>query len=180
MNDLEALRDGSQEAFQTIYLQWRKPLFGLMLKLIGSRHDAEDITQEVFVRLWEIHDQVDPSRNIKGLIYLIARQLALKLIRKRRLHESYTVGFDFDEINYEDSSDIVVAKEMELLKQIVISRMSSQRQNIWKMSEDGLAAGEIAGKMKLSTQTVYNQLSYIRSELRELLSLLIIFFSIPE
>lgn len=178
---LEALRDGSPEAYREVYLQWRKPLYGLLYKLTGSHEDADDVTQDVFIRLWENHHKVDPSRNIRALLYLIARQLALRLIKKRRIHENYTVDFEFDEINYEDSSDIIVAKEMELLKQIVLSRMSEQRRLIWQMnSEEGLSANRIAERLGLSVQTVYNQLSSARQELKELLACLLIFLSLSK
>jgi RNA polymerase sigma-70 factor (ECF subfamily) len=174
---LKALRDGSQEAYKTVYLQWRKPIYLLLLKLTGSDVDAEDITQDVFIKLWESREKVDPERDIRSLLYLIARRSAINYFDRKKTRDKFSRNCMFDEIDYENSYDIVVAKETELLKELALSRMSEQRSRIYRMNvEENLNAEEIAAKLGVSHGTVYNQISAAKKDLRELISLFMLLF----
>lgn len=174
---LNYLRLGSQEAYKTIYLRWRKPIYTLLLKLIGSKQDAEDITQDVFIKLWEYRGKVDPSKNIKTLLYLIARQSAIKHFEKHKAGKNYIHSAKLNELTVESSYDIIVAKELELLKEIALSRMPKQRSTIYRMSiEEGLKAEEIAEKIKISKESVYNQLSLARKDIKGIISLILLLF----
>lgn len=174
---LEALYHGDHEAFREVYLHWRKPIYGLLLKLTGSDEDAEDITQDVFIKVWENHSKVDPSKNIKSLLYLIARHMAINHFEKRKVRENYATSIDNTDVNFENSYDIIVEKETRLLMQVALDRMPRQRKTIYQMSyEEGLDAGQIAEKLAISKASVYNQLSAARKDLKELLTLFMVLF----
>jgi len=177
---LESLRLGSHNAYQTVYLHWRKPVYHLLLKLTGSPADSEDITHDVFIKVWENHEKVDPTKNIKSLLYLIARHSAIKHFDKQKARDNYVGMADKDDIDFESSYDIAVAKETELLKEAKLLRMSEQRRTIYLLSvEEGLSADQIAQRVGASKDTVYTQLSAAKKELHELLSLFMIFFVMP-
>lgn len=177
---LESLRLGSHGAYQTVYLHWRKPIYLLLLRLTGSEADAEDITQDVFIKVWENHHKVDPEKNIKSLLYLIARHSAIKHFDKRKARDNYSTQTTADEIDFESSYDIVVAKETALLKEAALSRMPQLRRRIYIMYvEEGLSAEEIAKRLDIKKETVYNNMSIVRKEFNELLALFMIFFILP-
>ena len=178
---LKRLKEGSKDAFQAVYLQWRKPVYLLLLKLTGSKADAEDISQDVFVKLWENHEKIDPAKNIKSLLYLIARQSAFNHFDRKKTRKSYSSNAtaNGNSVDYESASDIIVAKEIELLKQITLSRMSEQRRKMYIMSVDeNRGAAEIAQKLKVSKETVYNQISAAKKELRDIIAILLLFCTI--
>ncbi len=173
-NILEDLRNGSQDAFKSVYLHWRKPIYMLLLKLTGSDADAEDITQDVFIKLWENHHKVIPSKDIRSLLYVIARHSAYNHLDRKKTRYKYQGA---EEIDYENSYDIVVAKETELLKELALSRMSDQRRRIYRMNvEENLDAQHIADQLGLTRETVYNQVSAAKKDLRELISVFMLFF----
>lgn len=177
---LEQLRLGSHEAYQTVYLYWRKPIYLLLLKLTGSDEDAEDITQDVFIKVWENHHKVDPAKNIKSLLYLIARHSAIKHFDKRKARNNYSSQTIPDEIDFESSYDIIVAKETALLKEAALSRMPKLRQRIYVLYvEEGMSAEDIARRLDIKKETVYNNMSIIRKEFSELLTLFLILFVMP-
>ena len=68
-NILEALKNGSKEAFEAIYKQYAGKLYHFIITLShGNQYMAEKILQATFVKLWEIHPQVNPQKSI--LFYL--------------------------------------------------------------------------------------------------------------
>lgn len=174
---LASLRDGRQEAYKAVYLQWHKPVYMLLLKLTGSKSDAEDITHDVFIKLWENRHKVDPQRDVRALLYVIARRSALNHFDRRKTRDKYKRFVADDGVDYENSYEIVVAKETELLKELALSRMSEQRSRIYRMSvEENLSAAEIAEKLGISQGTVYNQISAAKKDIRELIALFMLLF----
>lgn len=171
---LQALRDGDHDAFRQVYVRWRKPIYNLLYKLTGSTTEADDITQDVFVNLWEIRTKIDPGKNIRTYLYLVARQSAIKHFQKQKARSNYATYTRFDDIDMNTSYDIIVAKEIELLKELALSRMPKQRQHIYNLYyNEGLTNDEIASQLQITKESVYNQLSIARRDLREILALVL-------
>lgn len=173
--DLEALRDGDPLMYDKVYLRWRKPIHMLLLKLTGSEAEAEDIAQDVFVSLWTTREKIDPSKDIRHYLYLMARQSAIKYFRKQKAKGNYLQSREWDNAGMSSSDDIVISKELELLKDIAISRMPEYRRNIFMLSHnENLSNGEIAERLHITKETVYSQLSIARKQIKELIQLAMI------
>ena len=177
---LQQLKDGDAKAYENIYVHWRKPIYNFLVKLIGSESDADDITQDIFVWLWESRSYIDPNKNFRAFLYLITRRMAIKHFMKRKVRNDYASSGDFNCIDNYTSEDIVIEKELELLKDIVIHNMQPQRRKIFEMSHNqGMSDTAIAKELNLSVQTVYNQLSRARKEIKELLAMICLFIGMP-
>lgn len=175
--ELEALREGNHNAYDNIYLQWRAPIFNLLRKLTMSSDEAEDITQDVFVNLWENRLKVDTTKHIKYYLYLIARQSALKYFRRQKAKGNYIISKEWAEVGPSTSEDIVIEKEIELIKRIVIERMPKQRRKIYEMAlDDGLSNEEISVRLGISKESVANQIWLARKDIKEVISLVVMLF----
>lgn len=69
-----------QRTFDEFYEQERDGLFGALCLITGNRHDAEEITQDSFVSLWEQWDRISTMENPTGYLY----RTALNAFRKRQ------------------------------------------------------------------------------------------------
>lgn len=175
--DLELLKEGDHRIYDKVYLQWRKPIYNLLHKLTLSEAEALDITQDVFVNLWENRGNIDPAKDIKYYLYLVARQSAIKYFRRQKARVNYFSRSVWDEIDPNSSEDIVIAKEVELLREITLGRMPKQRRRIYELSlKDGMKNDQIAKELNISKETVANQLAMARRDLREVLGLFLILF----
>ena len=79
--ELEKLRGGSLEALEAVFLDLRTPVFTVLLRLVRNRELAEDLTQEVFLRLW----QTPPGpeiRSPRAWLFRVAHNLALDALRR--------------------------------------------------------------------------------------------------
>jgi DNA-directed RNA polymerase specialized sigma24 family protein len=86
---LSRLRDGDHESFKTVYLHWRQPILRLVSGLTGSDAEADDITQDIFAALWYHREQIDPERNLRSFLFLVARRTAYKSIRSQQVRDRY-------------------------------------------------------------------------------------------
>ncbi|HSG97981.1 MAG TPA: sigma-70 family RNA polymerase sigma factor [Woeseiaceae bacterium] len=68
---IERCREGDREAFQALLVEYEKPVFNAAYRMLNSRDDAQDVTQTVFLKVFEHIDQFDPSRRFFSWIYRI-------------------------------------------------------------------------------------------------------------
>ena len=82
----EALADGSREALSECYRLWGPLVMGIASRSLGSRHDAEDVTQQVFVSAWQSRGTLRPSESAlpAWLIGIARRRVADEYARRAR------------------------------------------------------------------------------------------------
>lgn len=172
---LRRLREGDHESYRKVYLHWRKPIYKFVLNLIGDEEEADDITQEIFTVLWNYRQRIDPDRNIRAFLFLVARRAAYKSNRANQVRKRYANSVWREEIDHYTSHDIVVEKEMELLQKALLRRMPVGQRKIFEMNHnEGLSAEEIAERLGIKRESVYNQLSKARKTMRDTLLFLLL------
>ena len=172
---LHALRNGDHRAFQEIYLHYATPIKEFLTVLTRSEEDAREITQEIFVAIWEKHDQIDPQKSIKGYLYTIARNSALKLFERQKVRDKYVQANADASDDSIASDELMIAEETRLLIEIAISRMPAQRKKIFELNRnEGLKSSEIAEKLNLSRHTVDNHLAAAKKDIKEIIAAFIV------
>lgn len=175
---LKAFRDGSQEAYKEIYLRYKGPVESFIYKIIRSREVAEEITQDMFINVWEKRATIDPAKGIKSYLFTIAKNMALNHIEKEKVRGKYNNLIKYDIYRLPAESDeLIIAKEAELLTQIAIARMPEMRGKVFSYSHyEGLSNEEIAQKLKINKATVATHLSHARKELKNIFMLCLLMF----
>ena len=174
-------KEGDVEAFRDIYEKWRRPIFLFLRKMLASEDDAHDITQDVFSSLWEMREKIDTSKDIKALIFLLARRTTASYLRKIRSHDQYLSEQEYEVEYSKDSEDIVIEKEIELLMLYTLERMSETQRRVFEMSfYKGMSNAEIAEALQLSNGSVRVHLHEARKSIKNIILTLcmIIFFSL--
>ena len=64
--------------------QYLKPIYGFVFYYAKNRADAEDLTQEVFLRVWKNFKKIDPEKNLKAWLFRIAKNTALDWLKKKK------------------------------------------------------------------------------------------------
>lgn len=81
---LQLVMEGSTSAFNELYLRTKVGVYNKILRLLRNRSDAEEVLQEVYVRVWLRALQFEPCKGgVPGWINGIARNLALDLLRSK-------------------------------------------------------------------------------------------------
>ena len=167
------IADGDEQAFQDIFDHYKTGIYRFILNMTKSESEAEELTQEVFVKLWTHRESLRTVRNPGGYIYILARNKTINQLEKiandRRLRQNLWAQLDTlrnsteDEVQYRESSRAIDAAMQEL---------SLQKQRIFYMSRhQGLSHDEIARDLQLSRSTVKNNLvetlKWLRHKLKD-------------
>lgn len=167
---LGALRDGDHEAYNVVYRHYRDLIVNFLFKLLRSREDAEEIAQNVFMALWERRAELDPQKNIRTLLYTIARNAVMNQFKRQKVFEKYLKLSDADDTENLTAEDILIARERELLIEFTVGKMPSKRRKIYEMSRrENLSNEDIAQRLDTSRQNVANHLSQALRQIRHAL-----------
>lgn len=173
---IERLRAGDHQAFSQIFSAFYIPVRNFLNLLTHSMDDAEELGQEVFVKVWLNREKIDPSKSFRAYLYTIARHETYDFFKKQKLidADSYRAW----QADAEGSPDeVVIAKETELLINLAVSRMPRQRRRVFELSRmEGLSNEEIARRLNIRKNAVEKQLTYAMKDIRDLLTTFILLF----
>lgn len=170
------LREGNIDAFNEVFFSFGPAVMRFLTALTGSSDDAEEICQEVFVKLWLGHANIDPEKGIKAYLYTIARNESFDYFRrKRKVSDSHReIAFDVEEFS---SDQDVLVRETELLIRLAVNRMPEQRRRVFELSRyEGMTNDEIAAALHLRKNTVERHISFALKDIRKLLGVFISLF----
>lgn len=93
--------EGNQKAFESIVNRYAQPIFRFTYKLTDNKDRAHDITQETIIKLWRNIKKIDTSKNLRSLLFTIAKNTTLDYLRKNR-----NINFsEIDNIHDEDNDN---------------------------------------------------------------------------
>ena len=79
------IKSGDKEGLKDIYTAYLSYIYTIVYGIVNSKENAEDITSEFFIKLWEIADQYKPQSNgHKAYLATVARNMALDFLRKNK------------------------------------------------------------------------------------------------
>ena len=173
-------KKGDGRAFEQIVLQTERAVYNLALSIVKKKEDAEDVTQETYLRLWRAASELKLESSLKLYILRTARNLAFDLIRKNsKRDEIDTVILDAEgefEIDIADDSpdsrpdESYLRKiEKEVVRQSIEELPSAAREMIVLRDIEGLSYTEIAEMLGLAEGTLKSKLFRARERLRKII-----------
>ncbi|KPL07295.1 hypothetical protein AMJ86_04800 [bacterium SM23_57] len=164
-------RKGKTNAFDRLVQKYQKPVYFLVLKMLGNTADAEDVVQDAFVRAYRSLDRFDPDRPFQPWLYRIAMNLALTTINRRKRHATVTLEdaeliTDEVAVNPHDSSTEQLSHWAITMAQ---SLPEDQRAVLLLRIQEGLSYDQISEVLDIPRGTVMSRLNRARTKLRELL-----------
>jgi len=178
-----AVRDGSATAFEELVSRYQGRLMTILRHLVGNYEQAEDLTQEVFLRVYRARESYEPGAKFATWLYTIANRAAANALRNRsrrpekplQLHDSGPLGGHPLEMMLQASSGQMPARQLDKaeMREIVRMAMESladrQRMAVLLSKFEGMSYAEIGAVMDLSPQAVKSLLCRARENLREVL-----------
>lgn len=169
---LHAVARGDEEALARLYDQYRVILFGLLVRILGSREEAEDVLQDVFIQVWRRANDFDEARG-KPFTWLVTltRSRAIDRLRllgsRQRLAES--AGKDQADQVSDALSDTIQAGQREIVQKALAELPSEQKQALVLAYFEGLTQSEIASQLGTPLGTVKTRMRAGMNKLRSLL-----------
>ena len=139
---------GSLESFDRLVHLFHPRVFAFLLTLTRNRQDAEDLTQDTFVRAWRKLDRFDPSRPFLPWLLTIARRLSISMLRKKRPVPALELDTIIDPPNFSAGPDLWRTAEKHLSRDAFSALWLHYRQGL-TVSEVGGVLGKRAGAVKV-------------------------------
>ena len=161
---------GSHIAFKALFMRYYPKVRSFIMGLVKSESEAEDLTQEVFLKLWTHREKFCEVEVFGTYLYVLTKNTTFNYLRSRQNRQDSQgtewVEESTDTTPYEE----LVAKDLQLLIDMVVENMPPQRQMIFRLNrEAGLTNAEIAEKLQISKKTVENHLNLALKEYNYLL-----------
>ncbi len=166
---IDGLRRRDEAALAALYDRYSRPAFSLALKLLGSQEQAEDVLQEVFLKLWNRPELYTPERG-RFLPWLlgVVHHRAIDVLRSQAAESRRRVGGDSQELILELSADhhhltdpaeqVVVGLEVQAVER-ALRRLPREQQEALVLSLlGGLTHTEIAERLGEPLGTVKTRL----------------------
>lgn len=175
---VEAFRKGDEKAFEEIVRRYQRQVANIIYLTLGNREEVDDLSQEVFVRMFRSLNRFEFDSSLYSWIYRIAVNLCIDEIRKKRIRKLIPLDF-FTEKKLEGEkrskesstgSDELLLKEKQEIVRSALDKLSPVHRTVILLREyQDLTYGEIAKTLRISPQAVKSRIFRAREELRDLL-----------
>lgn len=150
-------------------------------QLLKSEEDAEDIAQDIFVKLWENPDLWMSREKLDSYLYTVVRNHIYNFLKHKSVELDYlemaAEKMRIAELDLPKPDDELRLHELELLVQMTLERMPEQRRRVFSMSrKDGMTAQEIALKLNVSVRTVEQHIYKAIQDLKKIVLFLFFFY----
>lgn len=169
---LRRLKAGEEKAFETLFWTYNSQVYHFINSFVYDKSLAEDLTQNVFLKIWEKHESIDPELGIAAYLFTIARHFVFKETETRLSHRAELHGeiMDISDESQEERKHEVNSL-LEYIEQL-IEKLPPARREIFRLSRfEQLSNKEIAQRLSISEKTVETQLyrsfQFLRSNLPE-------------
>lgn len=173
---------GDTQAFEKLIIQYEKKVYNICFHMFKNEHDSYDVSQEVFIKVYQSLDKFDFKSSFSTWIHRIAVNACIDEIRKRKRKESKTESIDN---TYDNESrtiqkqyvDKTLTPEENVLKK---ERINDIKQALDQLKEDhrmiiilrdvkGYSYEEISNILDCSLGTVKSRIARARSNLKEII-----------
>lgn len=158
---ISKIKSGDKEAFSELYRIYYPKIYSFVDKILKNKTLAEEITQEVFFRLWVNHQSLDEKMSYDSYFFTIARNISMDIYRKNMIETNYqNYQSKSAEPHANDTASQINFSDLQMLIDEAVDQMPQQQQLVFRLSRtDGLLNEEIAQKLGISKRTVEKHIS---------------------
>jgi RNA polymerase sigma-70 factor (ECF subfamily) len=149
---LQLVADGDRPAYQYLFETYWNQVFGACLHLTKSPEQAKDLTQDIFLKIWDHRQKLPAVRNFDSYIYTIARNMVRDQLRTAIFRESNREFLQqYFSAKGISPQEILEEKQLSEKMKTAISSLPLKLQQVFTLSQlEGLSHKEIAGRLEIS------------------------------
>lgn len=176
VNIINNIRKGDEKAFETLFRSYYDQLLKYSREILKDHDAAEEVTEEIFVHLWENRDKLRIDTSLRAYLFRCAYNRCINHLRHLKVQDKYRLFFQHhitpDAVSSEYSFDYPLAalinKEIENLVERSVQNLPLQCREIFKMSRyEDMRNHKIAERLGLSVSTVKTQISRALVKIRK-------------
>lgn len=168
---IHRLNQGNQRILKYLFDHYYSVLVVYSMKFVMSREVAEEIVQELFVRLWQNMESLKIEKSLEGYLLAAARNRSINYLKSKYARIRFA-GEDAlaQRPNHSTAEEDITAAELKEAIHEAIDSLPAKCRIIFNLSRNaGLSCDEIAGQLNISRKTVQAQIGIAIKKLREYL-----------
>lgn len=178
---LYELSQGNELAFTKLYNEYKNVVFSTALKITKSRMLAEEVVQDVFLKIWQNHENLAEITNIENYLFIISRNHIFDMIKKIARDTSLVVDSNYKSTSTNDTEDAIKDDQYNIILNQIVDQLPPQQQKIYKMAKwDGLSHQKIGEDLGISTETVKKHmaqaLKFVRTKISPYMNMFMTLF----
>jgi RNA polymerase sigma-70 factor (ECF subfamily) len=167
---LHLLSQGSEYAFTQIFDHYRGSVYGTAFKFLKSQEAAEEIVQEIFLKLWIKRTEIPSIQNFNGFLFTMARNAILDKLRKTANEKIAQQVLSKQQSFTNNTDHRVQDNQYQQILEQAIDNLSPQQREVFRLAKmEGYSYKEIAEELGISVLTVKVHMNKALASLREYL-----------
>jgi RNA polymerase sigma-70 factor (ECF subfamily) len=169
---MRQIKEGDMEAFRLLVETHQARVIGTITKMLGSETEAEDLAQQVFIRIWKSAQRYTPKAKFTTWLFRITRNLVFNEMRRRKHFAEPTddVAEPAERRAHEPDQALLEGELQSAIQEAINNLPESQRMAIILRRYEEMPYEEIARVMRTTVPAVKSILFRARVELRERLA----------
>jgi RNA polymerase sigma-70 factor (ECF subfamily) len=167
---VETIRGGDSGAFEVLVRRKTSKVYSLCYRIIGNAEDAKDISQLVFIKLWENLEKYDAQYAFDTWLYRMVTNVAIDFMRNKQSRDNaVNSNLRLVKTSFDAEQGVVIQrKEVESVFNAVSSCLSPKQKTIFVMNQmDDMPSSEIAKVLGCRESTVRNHLFNARKLMQQ-------------
>lgn len=174
---IKAFAQGNTRAFELLFLNYQPKLVAFIDGFIKDTEEARDMSQDIFMRLWERRETCSEIRSFKAFLFKTAKFSIYNYYDHQLVNSKFVEQMLYTPEGTVSADESLFAKELQKLIDHTVKNMPEQRRRVFEMSrEEGLSNDEIAQLLGISKRTVENHITTALATLRKITVLAILLF----
>jgi len=165
---VSGLKQGDKKAFQLLFDQYAKRIFIFAKGYLKSNEEAEEVVQDVFIKVWSVRESINTELSFKSYLFKITFNRIRELFNKQSRdnyykHEILDYAVEFDNRTEER---IDYKSLLDLVEKLIDQLPPRQREIILMSKKRGIPTKEIAEQLEISPRTVEKHLAEALKQLK--------------
>jgi RNA polymerase sigma-70 factor (family 1) len=163
------LKVGEEKAFEQLYHLYSLRLYGFLLKLVKDEEIAQDLLQDVFIKIWNKRETIDPEKTFRSYLFRIAENNVIDFFRKaacdKKLQSKLTAACT--EI-YSHIEETIYSREHTSMLNQAVNQLPPQCRLVFTLCKlEGKSYKEVSQILGISVATISNHLQKASRSIRQ-------------
>lgn len=164
--------NGDEYAFTQVYKLYYKDIRSYCFQHTRAAELADELTSDVFLRLWEARANLDPDRELKPYLFTITKNVTFTWLKRTLSDQKMKLAFRGRYLSAQEEASqhvaITAAMDLALLRKIMGRIPAKRRQTFELCKIDGFTYAEAANMLSVSKETIKEHMSLAKRDLSKL------------